>query len=100
MFCVIYRVRLHPGKEEQYREGWRRVTRLFLEQAGSLGSRLHQAEDGWWVAYAQWPSREAWDTASGESDGFAMMTDAIAERLDPIVLEEVTDDLLQPAPKS
>lgn len=42
MFVVLYR--------------WRIKTARY----GALGSRLHQVDDGSWLAYAQWPDRERW----------------------------------------
>ena len=62
-FAVLYRWRLTPGMEATFREGWERVTVQLKQHRGALGSRLHLAEDGTWVAYAQWPSREAWTIA-------------------------------------
>ena len=97
-FVVVYRWQLKHGKEEQFVRAWETVTRDFLEHGGSLGSRLHRAPDGTWLAYAQWPSREAWSaaqlrTAEGEA-ALAKMTDAIAVRLDPWPLEPVADLLV------
>ena len=37
------------------------MTELIREREGSLGSRLHRAGSGEYVAYAQWPSRQVWD---------------------------------------
>ncbi|MCQ9132318.1 antibiotic biosynthesis monooxygenase family protein [Streptomyces hilarionis] len=94
MFAVIYRWRLHEGKEEQFAAGWHRVTRAMREQCGSYGSRLHRADDGTWVAYARWP-----DAATREGcpdvdpEGEAMMREAVAESL-PAIRCQVWDDLL------
>ena len=46
MFIALYRWKLKPGKEEQFREAWSQVTIAIREQSGSLGSRLHRSEDG------------------------------------------------------
>jgi hypothetical protein len=59
-FAVIYRWRLIAGKEDQFRTAWERVTKLLLAHRSALGSRLHHADDGTWVAYAQWPNRDTW----------------------------------------
>lgn len=98
MFAVIYRWRLHQGREEQFEAGWHRVTLAMHRHCGSYGSRLHRADDGIWVAYARWPDAA---TREGCPDvdpkGVAMMSEAIAERL-PTIRCEVRDDLLAEPP--
>ena len=61
MFAVMYRWRLKPGTESEFVAAWADRTRAILETEGGLGSRLHRADDGSIVAYAQWPSRAAWE---------------------------------------
>ena len=94
-FCVIYRWKLVPGKEEQFRQGWEAMTVELRENAGALGSRLHRSDEGTWVAYAQWPSREAWEKAAVETaaadKGMQQMVEAIAQRSDPEFLDPVAD---------
>ncbi len=61
MFCVLYKNTVKPGMDEQFRHNWRKITEHLTSRAGSLGSRLHTTTVfGDYVAYAQWPSREAW----------------------------------------
>lgn len=60
MFIALYRWKLKAGKEQQFRAAWSQVTLAIRENCGSLGSRLHQAEDGTWAAYAQWPTKAMW----------------------------------------
>lgn len=97
-FAVLYRWRLVPGREEQFREGWRRVTEAIHATCGSYGSRLHRAADGTWVAYARWPSAEArercFDGPPADPEGSALMRGAVEESYDEVVLS-VTDDLLR-----
>jgi quinol monooxygenase YgiN len=97
-FAVIYRWRLHAGKEAQFQEAWAAVTRLFMAERGARGSRLHQSEDGIWLAYAQWPDKRAWEAsrAAGPADSQSAvaMSDAIAESFAPILLRPVADHLL------
>lgn len=97
MFVALYRWRLKPGKEEQFREAWSQVTLAIRERCGSLGSRLHRCEDGSWVAYAQWPSKDLWekDCALGEAAVAARqrMRESVEERL-PTLLLTVRDDHL------
>jgi quinol monooxygenase YgiN len=96
-FCVIYRWRLHPGKESQFREGWERATQTLMRRHGALGSRLHQADDGTWVAYAQWPNKTAWEQLralpSVDAEASRMMLDAELESHPPILLMPVADFL-------
>jgi heme-degrading monooxygenase HmoA len=63
LFCVLYRFVVHAGLEERFVSSWRELTRHIHEHCGSLGSRLHKAGEREYVAYAQWPSREAWERA-------------------------------------
>lgn len=97
MFIALYRWKLKPGKEDQFREAWSQVTLAIREKCGSLGSRLHSSEDGTWVAYAQWPSKEMWqkDRPLGDEGDAARrrMSEAIEERL-PALYLTVTDDFL------
>ena len=99
-FAVLYRWRLTPGMEATFREGWERVTVQLKQHRGALGSRLHLAEDGTWVAYAQWPSRAAWEAAGNagfDVEGFGQMQAAIVERF-PAVPMQVEVDRLRPPP--
>jgi len=95
MFAVIYRWRVRTGEESQFQQAWELLTREFLARAGSLGSRLHRSSDGTWVAYAQWPSREAWaDAKIGSPEGKAAiesLSAVVEERFEPILLESVAD---------
>lgn len=97
-FCVIYRWKLVAGREQAFRLGWEAMTRELREHAGSLGSRLHRCDDGTWLAYAQWPSREAWEQAEVETDAareaMATMSAATAQRFEPELLEPVVDLLV------
>ncbi|MFD5326208.1 hypothetical protein [Streptomyces sp. NPDC127092] len=75
-------------------EGWHRVTLAIHRECGSYGSRLHQADDGTWVAYARWPDAETRERcAVPDSEGEAMMREAIAEYF-PETRLRIADDLL------
>ena len=99
MFCVIYRWRLKPGRDDEFVAAWERLTRAIRDYRGGLGSRLHRAEDGRWVAYAQWPDRAAWesarDRAPPDPDAATAMAEAVAERDEPLLLEAVADLLVR-----
>lgn len=94
-FVVIYRWRLHPGKEQQFIDVWSRNTPLIAERCGGLGSRLHRAEDGTWLAYAQWPDRATWERSYAVPDwdpeGSRLLEEAVAERFPRTLLEPVAD---------
>lgn len=106
MFVAAYWWKVHPGKEEQFREAWRRGTALIRAQYGSYGSRLHWEDtgegQGRFVGIAEWPDRESWQRAYdakmvyNDPEVRAAFVDAIAEAADePLLLLEVTDDLLE-----
>jgi heme-degrading monooxygenase HmoA len=102
-FVVIYRWRVAVDQEASFVAAWRRLTALIAERRGGLGSRLHRASDGTFVAYAQWPSEEAWreagernKTEALDEAAVATMRAAILERFDEIRLTPLAD-LLVPA---
>ena len=93
-FVVIYRWRLHPGKEQSFVDAWSARTRQLLKTSGSLGSRLHRGPDHMWYAYAQWESADARRRAFEESEDAvlrAQMSSAIAETFPEMILESVAD---------
>ena len=96
MFVTVYRWRLKPGQEEQFRVGWRRITELARERCGSLGSALFRAQDGSWVAIARWPEREArtrcFERGSLDPEASLRMREAILEKFEDLELES-SDDL-------
>ena len=97
-FAVIYRWRIRNGLEEQFQQAWATNTELFLAERGALGSRLHKADDGTWVAYAQWPTRQAWENSRqlgpANTNASALMTEATEESFEPILLYPVQDYLI------
>lgn len=97
MFAVIYRWRLRPGHEEQFVDGWARVTRAIHASCGSYGSRLHRAGDDTWVAYARWPDAATRERCEhGDPEGGRMMREAVAESFPETVLDVVEDLLREP----
>ena len=82
--------------EESFIEGWSRLTEAIRETRGGMGSRLHKSDDGWWVAYAQWPDRQTWESSqtayeSPDIEASNLMTEAIEDREPPILLEPIID---------
>jgi heme-degrading monooxygenase HmoA len=103
MFVVVYWWRIESGKEEQFREAWRRGTAQIQHIYGSLGSRLHRESDGRFIGVAEWPDRETWQRAFDakmvydDVEARRMFVDAIAEAPPdgrPLLTMEVSDDLL------
>jgi quinol monooxygenase YgiN len=98
MFIALYHWKVKEGREKDFRECWHRITEGIYQRSGSLGSRLHQADDGTWVAYAQWPDRQTYDAARSipviDAETRAMFRESIEEAY-PDIYMNVTDDLLQ-----
>lgn len=104
MFVAAYWWKVHPGKEDQFRAAWRRGTALIQAKYGSLGSRLHRDDQGRFIGIAEWPDRATWQAAFDakmvydEPETRAAFVDAIADTArEPLLLMEVTDDLLDRA---
>lgn len=78
MFIAVYSFTVKPGMEEQFHQAWAERTREIVIESGSFGSRLHKNEDGAFIAYAQWPSRKAWEDAPpNETSARKQMREAI-----------------------
>lgn len=63
MFAVIYRSYVKAGFETQYHNCWTTIASYFISEKGALGSTLHRAENGMWVAYSKWPDKATRDAA-------------------------------------
>jgi len=98
MFIAVYEFKVKSGYEDQFEKNWHNVTEAIFKVRGSLGSRLHKANDGTYVAYAQWPSEEQYnlDTPlpNEAMKSRTLMKDACIEQT-VIKLMTVTDDLLK-----
>jgi hypothetical protein len=102
MFVAVYRWRVHPGKEAQFRAAWRRGTELITARYGSYGSRLHRDGDGSFIGYAEWPDETTWRAAFDAKMAYddaatsAAFDDAVVEGAadGPVFTMAVTDDLL------
>jgi len=96
-FAVVYRWRLVEGREGAFERAWARVTEGLRAERGGLGSCLHRAEDGTWVAYARWPDRATWqrsrDAGAVDEGAAERMRAAIAESLEPLLLDLLDDRL-------
>lgn len=67
-FSVIYRGYVFPEREEDYQHLWKQVAQYFIQHRGALGSCLHKAEDGQWIAYSRWPDRKTRDASWSQDD--------------------------------
>ncbi len=63
MFAVIYSFKIKEGEQPAFEKYWAEATHFFRDNAGGLGSRLHNKSEQEYIAYAQWPSREMWQNA-------------------------------------
>lgn len=96
--AILYRWRVTPGREDEFRSAWLEGTRLIHKTCASYGARLHQGEDGLFWSYARWPDEAARKACFDAHDFFSRdcfrtMQACIEERFDDIVLS-VTDDAL------
>lgn len=66
MFAAIYEFVVKPGQEDAFIAAWAKVTEGIYRYNGSRGSRLHRSADGHFVAYAQWPTRAAWEALGSQ----------------------------------
>ncbi|HRD47204.1 MAG TPA: antibiotic biosynthesis monooxygenase [Caulobacter sp.] len=101
MYVAVYAWRVRPGHEERFREAWRRGTRAITRLYGSFGSRLHRADDGRFIGYAEWPDEATWKAAFeakmvyDDPEARAMFVEALEEGPGELLAAmEVTDDLL------
>lgn len=107
MFVAVYWWRAHQGKEEQFRDAWRRGTEHISRIYGSFGARLHQERDGRFVSYAMWPDEATWQAAANrkmvydDPETRRRFLEALADAAPmgkPVFTMTVTDDLLKPQP--
>lgn len=63
MFYVIYKFEVNPGLEMDFEQDWAALTHAFITHSNGMGSRLHKTPDGTYIAYAEWPNKETWETA-------------------------------------
>ncbi len=99
MFCVLYKFTVKPHHDEPFRQHWLLVTQWYYRHAGSLGSRLHRANTGTYIGYAQWMSREGWEQGRDQSDTELQVNRKAmrecCEEIEVLYELDVTDDWLQ-----
>tara|TARA_R110000868_G_scaffold26220_5_gene101263 strand:+ start:220 stop:1053 length:834 start_codon:yes stop_codon:yes gene_type:complete len=102
--AILYRWRLKPGRETEFRAAWAEGTRLIHQACKSYGARLHEGEDGLFWSYALWPSEATRKACFADHDWFGRdcfktMQACIDERFDEIRLTLTDDALTAPAPR-
>ena len=99
MFCVLYRFIPKLDHEDQFRQHGLVVTQWYYRHAGSLGSRLHRANQGEYIGYAQWTSRDQWKSQRDRSDaellGNRQAMRECCEEIEVLYELDVTNDWLQ-----
>ena len=97
MFCVLYKFTVKAGCESTFRHNWVAVTQWLYRHAGSFGSRLHRANDGSYIGYAQWASHDKWkeDRANAELQSHVQAMRESCEEVEVLHELDVTDDYLQ-----
>ena len=96
MIIFLYRWKIKPGKEKQFEDNWVLVTKAIYNECGSYGSRLHLADNGEYVGYAQWPdsdTRNKCELQSSSVEARKLMREAI-ETSYPDQILTVKSDLL------
>ena len=66
MYAVFYSFKVKPKQVKNFIKGWQGLTGLIYKYEGSLGSRLHKKGPFEYMAYAQWPSKNKFES-SGEN---------------------------------
>ncbi|WP_131783668.1 antibiotic biosynthesis monooxygenase family protein [Legionella gresilensis] len=102
MFAVIYRGYIPPENEEEYKKLWKVIATYFIEKRGAIGSRLHKAYNGDFLAYSCWPDKETRDKSwPGEDAPNEILPQEIREAiiqirsLSPYPFEEIPLDVLE-----
>lgn len=99
--AVLYRWRLKPGRDAEFREAWAEGTRRIHSACASYGAALNRGDDGLYWSYAVWPSEVVRRTCFREHDWFSQdcfrtMQDCIAERFEEIRLVLTDNELALP----
>ncbi len=104
MFAAIYQWQVVPGREHLFMEGWQRTSETVRARYGSLGSRLHRADDGTFVSYGRWHDRH--DREAYRADlavdprGFELMQSSIMRELptlDMLIIGNLLEEPGMPA---
>ena len=104
MFIVVYSFTVKSGQNQAFKNAWREMTEVIYDYAGSLGSRLHHELENNYIAYAQWPDRETWETASDklpiETENIGKLMRESCHKIQVLHKLEVVNDLLRDSTKN
>lgn len=82
MFAVIYQIFVKPEAEQEYQTLWEQIGSYFVKHRGALGSTLHRANNGYWIAYSRWPDKATRDASwPGENAPSTELPDNIREAI-------------------
>lgn len=82
MICVLIEFVVKPGQEDAFVTAWTELTRYIRQHFGSLGSRLHRADDGRYLGYAQWPDAQVHATAGDDSEAYRRLRERMNTTLE------------------
>lgn len=98
MYVVLYSFMVKPQQEENFLKGWKGLTALIYQYEGSLGSRLHKKKTLEYLAYAQWPSKNKFESSGGnlpeKADEYRNLMRSSCSKIEVISKAEVVKDLL------
>ena len=99
MFTVIYSFEVKPAYEKEFINAWTTLTKMLHQYANSKGSRLHRASTGQFIAYANWPNEQLWNTADSklplEHKKLRNKLKNTCTKIETIYTSELLVDLLQ-----
>ena len=61
MFAVVLEFDVIDDMGDKFRKSWIETTEIIYQNFKNLGSRLHQADNGKFIAYAQWPNLSVYE---------------------------------------
>lgn len=98
MYIVIYRFLVKPNQDQVFIESWKGLTALIYKYEGSLGSRLHKEKQNYYIAYAQWPSKDDFENTGNklpiEANQFRDAMRLSCDKVETLNKLEVVEDLL------
>lgn len=62
MISVLIEFEVIKGRDSKFIKAWEETTKYIYANFNSLGSRLHRSSTGKFIAYAQWPSIEEYES--------------------------------------
>ena len=98
MYAVFYSFKVKPKQVINFIKGWQGLTDLIYQYEGSLGSRLHKKGRLEYIAYAQWPSKNKFESFGEnlpeKANEYRDLMRVSCEEIEVISKAEVVKDLL------